>query len=99
MLDRDDLAAPLATTKQVFVGDSWQGRAGQCWVPEAHNFGKKSSFSYLDNLDDIKQERAPEKPEKVRVDQGHVGGGEEGEGKVPHNLLHLHLLVMPASQI
>ena len=39
--DWDDLAAPLATTQQVLVGDSWQGRAGQGWVPASPLFWKR----------------------------------------------------------
>ena len=43
----------------------------------------------------IPSKKTPEQSEEIGVDQGHVGGGEEGEGEVPHDLLHLLLLVVP----
>ena len=46
----------------------------------------------------IPSKKTPEESEEIWVDQGHVGGGEEREGEVPHDLLHLLLLVVPVGK-
>ena len=45
------------------------------------------------------EKKTPEEPEEIWVDQGHVGGGEEGEGEVPHDPLHLLLLIVPVQNV
>ena len=45
------------------------------------------------------EKKTPEEPEEIWVDQGHVGGGEEGEGEVPHDPLHLLLLIVPVQRL
>ena len=47
----------------------------------------------------VSSEKSPEEPEEIWVDQSHVGGGEEGEGEVPHDPLHLLLLIVPVQNV